>query len=65
MIMVAHGNMGKMANIFKCSIQFVSLALKGRRDSDLAKKIRHVALTQYDGVEMKPVEKDNQSEQVK
>jgi len=64
MIMVEHGNVKKIAKAFNCSLALVSLSLRGHRMGERAKKIRHVALTQYDGVEMVPVEKEKQSEQV-
>lgn len=57
MIKVEHGKMQDIAKAFDCSVSMVGHALKGRRNSPLVKKIRHVALTQYDGVEMVPVEK--------
>lgn len=66
LIKVPHGGVGKIANALSCSKGLVSLVLGGRDvASETAKKIRHVALTQYDGVEMKPVEKEKQSEEVK
>lgn len=57
MIMVEQGKIQEIAKAFGCHYSMVSHALKGNRNSPLAKKIRHVALTQYDGVEMVPVEK--------
>lgn len=58
-IMVAHGNVGKIAQAFNVSKALVSLSLRGHRLGDRAKKIRHVALTEYDGVEMMPVNKSD------
>ncbi len=57
-IMVGHGNVGKIAKVFDVTKAMVSMSLRGRRKGDLAKKIRHVALTQFGGVEMKPVKND-------
>ncbi len=57
-IMVGHGKVSEIAKVFGCTNGMVSLSLRDRRKGDLAKKIRHVALTQFDGVEMKPVKKD-------
>ncbi len=57
-IMVDHGKVKKIANVFKVTEAMVSMSLRGKRNGDLAKKIRHTALEQFDGVEMKPVKKD-------
>ena len=43
---------------FDISKAMVSMSLRGKRNGELAKKIRHTALEQYGGVEMKPVNKD-------
>lgn len=64
-IMVEHGGLKKIAKAFNCTSAMVSMSLRGHRTGELAKKIRHVALTQYDGMEMMPVEKEKQSEEVK
>lgn len=59
MVMVEHGKMQEIAKAFGCTVAMVSYSLKGRRNGEMAKKIRHVALTQYDGVEMIPVQKSD------
>lgn len=57
-IMVGHGKVREIARVFKITESMVSMSLRGKRDTELAKKIRHVALTQYGGVEMKPVKRN-------
>jgi hypothetical protein len=57
LIKVPRGGVRKIARALNCSEGLVSLALNGSTDKGLTDKIRHVALTQYDGEEMKPVEK--------
>ena len=59
-IMVEYGSLKKIAKVFKVSVPMVSMSLRGHRMGELAKKIRHVALTQYGGVEMEPVNKTKQ-----
>ncbi len=56
-IIVPHGSGKKLSKIFKCSEGTVSDALSGHYDSELSKKIRHVALTQFEGVEMAIIKK--------
>ncbi len=56
-IIVPYGSRRKMSKIFKCSEGTISDALSGHYDSELTKKIRHVALTQFEGVEMAPIKK--------
>lgn len=51
-IFVKHGVQYDIARALDCSPQYVSLALKGRRQKDKALKIRYVALSQFDGVEV-------------
>ncbi len=51
-IWVPYGVGRKIAKIFGCSVIMVSLSLNGAKDTKLAKKIRHVALTQYGGKEI-------------
>ncbi|GEM_PF-1268130 len=58
-IMVRHGKVKEIAKVFGISKTAVSLALRGHRKNDLTKKIRHVALTQFDGVEMQQVKKES------
>ena len=55
-IVVDHGIGGKLANIFNCTNAMVSKALKGHTNTELAIKIRYVAITQYGGKEMTYVE---------
>ncbi len=52
-IWVPHGNVKKIAQAFECTPQMVNGALAGRKSSELAIKIRHVAITQYGGKEIK------------
>jgi len=54
-ILTEYGTRQEIAKIFGVSGMAVTLALQGLRNSDLSKKIRHVALTQFGAVEMKPV----------
>lgn len=58
-IKVEHGDGGKIARVFGVTNAMVSKALKGKGYSDLARKIRHVALTQYKGREMVEVKQIN------
>ena len=55
-IIVKHGDKLKIAKVFNVTSGMVGAALNGRRNSDLAKKIRYVATSQYDGKMMQPVE---------
>jgi len=59
-ILVHRGNTKKIAAAFGVTKSMVSMSLRGHRMGELAKKIRHVALTQYGGVEMEPVNKTKQ-----
>jgi|GluameStandDraft_1065615.scaffolds.fasta_scaffold70942_1 hypothetical protein len=45
--------MEKLARAFKCTEHFVYLALTYRKDSELARKLRHTALKEYGGVTMR------------
>ncbi len=58
-IMVKHGVQDAIAKVMNCTPQYVSLALNGHRTNGKAIKIRHIALTQYKGVEMQPVNTGN------
>jgi hypothetical protein len=58
MIAVGYGKVRKIAKAFNCSESMVSKSLNGYKDNELSKKIRHVALTQFGGVEMQAVKKD-------
>ncbi len=51
-IYVPYGVGRKLTEIFGCTLQMVSVALAGKKNTDLAKKIRHTALTQYNGKEI-------------
>lgn len=48
-IIIQHGQQVKLAEVFGCTQGMVANALNFNRDSELAKKIRHVAITQYGG----------------
>lgn len=48
-IIIPHGQQAKLAEVFGCTQGMVANALNYNRDSDLAKRIRHVALTQFGG----------------
>lgn len=54
-IMVPHGKVVEIAKVLGISKAMVSHSLRGQKNNELAKKIRHVALEQYDGVIMKQV----------
>lgn len=56
--MVDYGVVRKLAKAFNISESYVSRALRYDRDGDRAKKIRHVALTQYDGLEMESIKRE-------
>lgn len=51
-ITVEHCKQKDIAKAFKCTTSMVSKALRGKKNTELAKRIRYVALTQYDGQEM-------------
>ncbi len=51
-ILVKKGVQAKIALALNCTQPYVSLALKGRRTKGKALKIRHIALTEYDGLEV-------------
>lgn len=52
-IIPKYGTSQVLAKIFNCTTVTVSQALRGKTNSALADKIRHTALTQYGGVEIK------------
>ncbi len=54
-IMVKYGSVRKLAKVFGLSEAYVSKSLRGHTGGDKARKIRHVALTQFDGVIMQEV----------
>ncbi len=51
-IWVERGIGKKIARALQCSTVIVSLALNGKKDTPLAKKIRYVALKEYRGKEI-------------
>lgn len=51
-IVVEHGKMTEIANLFKVTDAMVSKALRGKTTTKLAEKIRHVAIVQYNGSEV-------------
>lgn len=52
-IVVEHGAATEIAKVFKRTPQCVGKCLRFKSNSDLSKLIRHTALTQYEGVEIK------------
>lgn len=53
-IWLPQGNTKKIAALFGCTSQMVSRSTAGVVDSELAKKIRHVAMKDFDGIEITP-----------
>lgn len=52
-IRVPFGNTAKLAKVFGVTSSYVSQCLNGKKgNADKAKRIRHTALTQYDGKEL-------------
>lgn len=51
-IIVDHNNQKEISKVFKCTKSMVSQALRGKSQSELAKKIRYVAVSQYGGQEI-------------
>lgn len=51
-ILVKKGVQTQIAEVMNCSQPYVSLALKGLRDKDKAIKIRHIALSEFNGLEI-------------
>lgn len=58
-ILVKYGSVRKLAKAFGVSESLVSQALRGQQNGEKAKKIRHVALSQYGGVEFQNIESKN------
>jgi len=56
-ISIEHGKAKEIAKVFGVSKGMVSMSLNGKRSGNLALKIRHVALNEFDGVEMTPIDK--------
>ncbi len=59
-IQVPYGAGRKLQKQFECSGGYVSDSLSGHLKTELAKEIRKAALTQYEGVEMKPIRENRQ-----
>lgn len=51
-IVVSRGDVQKIASSFKCTREMASKALNFKKNSMLARKIRHVAKEQYGGIEI-------------
>lgn len=51
-ILVKKGVQTQIAEVMTCSQPYVSLALKGLRHKDKALKIRHIAISQFNGLEI-------------
>ena len=51
-IVMERGAVSKIARSLGCTKEMVSKSLNYKKDTELAKKIRHVACTQYGGVEL-------------
>lgn len=58
-IKLKRGQGKELAKAFNCTPARVSQALNGIGAEDLTKKIRHVALKEYGGVELSPVNSTN------
>ncbi len=52
-IYVEHGKGKQIAKALGCTPEFVSTALAGKKNTKLAKKVRYVAMKQYNGKEIK------------
>lgn len=59
LIKVSKEDRQKLMKIFGVGKGTISMALNGYRDSETSKKIRHTALTQFNGIELAPVTKDD------
>lgn len=51
-VVVEYGTAGKIAKAMNCTLEMVSKALNYKKDSQLARKIRYVAKTQFGGIEI-------------
>ncbi len=51
-IVLQHGDVSKVAASMNCTREMVSKALNFKKDTLLARRIRHVAKSQYGGVEI-------------
>lgn len=48
-IVLDHGNVKRLADCMGCTREMVSKALNYKKDTPLARKIRHVAMEHYGG----------------
>ena len=51
-IVLDYGSQGNIAKLLGCTSDMVSRSLNFKKDTELARKIRHVALTQFGGIEV-------------
>ncbi|WP_168354586.1 hypothetical protein [Palleniella muris] len=51
-IILEYGKIAEIAKVMDCTRTMVSLSLNYRKNSFLARKIRHVAKTQFEGIEV-------------
>ncbi len=51
-IILEYGKVKQLAWTFRCSREMVSKALHFKKNSELARKIRYVAVQQYGGIEI-------------
>lgn len=51
-ILVKHGVKRKMSKLFKCSERQVGLALQYKVESELARRIRYMAIKDFKGVKV-------------
>jgi hypothetical protein len=51
-IIVEHGEQLKIASSMQCTKEMVSKSLNFKKDTDLARRIRYVAKSQYGGIEI-------------
>ena len=51
-IVLDYGKANMIAKTFKCSREMVSKALHFKKNSELARKIRYVAVKEYGGIEI-------------
>lgn len=51
-IVIQRGDRVKLAKAMRCTVQMVSYSLNYAKDTELARKIRHVAKHEYGGVEV-------------
>ena len=51
-IVLEYGNVAKIAKVMSCTPRMVSMAVNFKKNSQLARKIRHVAKEQFGGIEV-------------